>query len=121
MPYEGKISGRYFHINRIIRHRNSFLPRISGTIQPEIDGTIIEVKMQLHVAVIVFILIWCSACVFTILALLISMIGNKEFHLVACLPLGMLLFMYALTMGGFKSESSKSKKYLLELLEAEII
>jgi hypothetical protein len=43
------------------------------------------------------------------------------FNFLELIPVGLLLFVYALTMGGFKFESNKSKKDLQELFEAEII
>jgi len=36
-------------------------------------------------------------------------------------PLGMLLFAYLLTTIGFKSESSKSKKDLINILDGKIV
>lgn len=57
-PYEGYVHGRTFNIRRIIRYRNSFLPRITGMIEPVANGTKVHVKMQLHALVVVFVLVW---------------------------------------------------------------
>lgn len=57
-PYQGKVVGNSFNISRIISYRNSFLPRISGSIETTFSGSLIRVKMRPHVAVIVFMCIW---------------------------------------------------------------
>src|SRR4051812_42037105 len=53
--YQGDISDLTFDIRRIISYRNSFLPRISGVIQNDFNGTTITVKMRMHIFVIIFI------------------------------------------------------------------
>lgn len=47
-PYEGTITGATFSISPIIAYRNSFLPRISGTVEKSPEGTRIVVDMQIH-------------------------------------------------------------------------
>jgi hypothetical protein len=115
--YEGQINGSSFTINRIIGYRNSFLPRINGVIERDLDGLTIKVKMRLHIFVIVFLCIWCGGCI----AFLIQAFDNSAFNQATLIPFGMLIFIYALTMGGFKYESYKSKKDLQALFEADII
>ena len=44
--YEGEIVKNEFNLTRIIRHRNSFRPVITGIIKPDSTATIIEVKMR---------------------------------------------------------------------------
>lgn len=119
--YEGDILGNKFYINRIINYRNSFLPRITGTVRTEVYETTIKVKMRLSIFVVIFLCFWCIAtCSFCFLGLFFSYKSNT-FYNGSLVPLGMLLFAYCLTMGGFKFESYKSRKHLLNLFEAEII
>jgi len=120
MPYEGEIGNGYFEIKRIIGYRNSFLPQIKGTISRDTHGTTINVKMRLNMFVIVFLVIWFSGVGLGFVALLSSSLGEKEFDLTALIPLGMLLFAYLLSMGGFKFESHKSKKDLAEIFDGQI-
>ena len=119
-PYEGNVNGNSFSMTRIIGYRNSFLPRINGKIEKDFRKTEVNVKMRLHPFVLVFMFVWCGGVGFGFLAFLAASIGKGAFDPAILVPLGMLLFGYGLTTGGFKYESIKSKKYLAELFEAEI-
>lgn len=119
-PYEGNVYGNIFNINRIIRYRNAFLPRIKGTIEKGTGLTIVKVKMNLHPFVLVFMFIWCGGVVLPFSALLLLSIKNGIFDPAILILLLMLLLGCGLTIAGFKYESIKSKHYLAELFEAEI-
>ncbi len=119
-PYEGSIIGNSFNINRIIGYRNSFLPRIKGNVEKGFHSTKVNVKMRLHPFVLIFLFVWCGGVGIGLLALLSTAIENGKFEPFILTPLAMLLFAYGLTTGGFKYESIKSKKYLAQLLDAEI-
>jgi hypothetical protein len=120
-PYQGKVVGNSFNISRIISYRNSFLPRISGSIETTDNGSLIKVKMRLHIAVVVFLCIWCTGVGFGCIAFLSQFFDRTDFDPMALIPLGMLLLVYVLTLGAFKYESIQSKKYLQNLFEAVII
>ncbi|MEJ2104945.1 MAG: hypothetical protein P8X47_10265 [Ignavibacteriaceae bacterium] len=119
-PYEGSINGSSFNINRIIGYRNSFLPRINGIIEKDFNGAKINVKMRLHVLVVVFMFIWFGGVGIGCLVILSTLFNSESFDPMTLIPFGMLIFGYALVTGGFKYESIKSKKYLAQLFEAEI-
>jgi hypothetical protein len=114
--YEGFIDDHHFEINRIIRNRNSFLPQISGSIQENNHETQIEVKMKLHVLVLIFLVFWCLSTLFFLTTVLIAV---EKISLDVLIPVGMLLFAYALTMFGFKTESIQSKDNLKKIFEAK--
>ncbi|MCK4667838.1 hypothetical protein KAU33_13860 [Candidatus Dependentiae bacterium] len=119
-PYTGKIEGNTFKMFRNIRYSNSFLPRITGEIKKDIQGTRIEVKMQLHIFVLIFISLWMGGVIFACLATLLHLFTSSEFNIFLLVPFAMFVFGYGLTMVGFKSESIKSKKFLAKLFKAEI-
>ena len=119
--YEGQINAKSFNIKRIITYRNSFSPRISGVINKDFEGLKISVKMRMHIFVIIFMCFWCCMAVFGCVGVLIEVSNEPEFMLGDLMPFGMLLFGYALALGGFKYESNKSKKDLQRIFEAEII
>lgn len=116
--YEGFINNNSFEINRIINNRNSFLPQIRGVIQKTNYGTQIEVTMKLQVFVFLFLIMWCGFVLFFLISICIT---QEKISLLFLAPVGMLLFVYALTMFGFKIESKKSKEFLRKSLDAEII
>ncbi|MFZ4927644.1 hypothetical protein [Chryseobacterium sp. Mn2064] len=116
--YEGFVDGNRFEINRIIENRNSFLPQINGIVQNKNNKTEVEVTMRLQGPVLGFLVVFCG---FAICFFLVVMTTEKKPHITFFMPLFMLLFIYVLSMAGFKWESRKSKAYLKERFEAEII
>lgn len=118
--YKGSVDMKNFDISRVINYRNSFLPQIYGTIQKNNYGTEIQVTMSLNGFVFLFTIAWCLIASFTFVIILMKGIRDKGITLELFLPLIMLLFMYGLTMAGFKIESKKSKEYLKNIFEAEI-
>lgn len=116
--YEGQITPPSFAIKRIIRYQNSFLPRITGTLEFDHGGTRIHVKMRLPPVVAVFMGIWFVGVVLACIVVLSYGSGGSAFGLI---PFGMLFFGYALTMIAFKFESNNSKKELQRIFEAEIV
>jgi hypothetical protein len=119
--YEGQINGSSFTINRILINQNSFRPIINGVIERDVDGLTINVKMRLHISVIYFLYIWYGGLGLGCIAALIQAFGNSAFNPITLIPFGMLIFIYAMTMGGFKYESNKSKKDLQTIFEADMI
>jgi hypothetical protein len=116
--FEGNLRGNEFEIKRIINYRNSFLPIVNGRIDTVGNTTRLTVHMRLHTVVIVSMTIWMSfVALFFVLGLLKS--GNSDGRLI--IPLGMLSFGYALTMGGYLFESERTKKILTEIVKGRII
>ncbi|WP_330745640.1 hypothetical protein [Chryseobacterium sp. CP-77] len=119
--YEGSVDNNSFEISRVIQYRNSFLPQINGKIQNGNNGTQIQVTMSLNAFVFFFLIVWCSFALIFFIGVSIKAIREKEIAVELFLPLGMLLFVYALTMVGFKSESKQAKEYLRRSFDAEIV
>lgn len=120
-PYQGKVLGNSFNISRIISYRNSFLPRISGNVENTSGGSLIQVKMRLHVAVIIFMCIWGGIVGAVGIAFLSQAFGSTDFDPMMLIPLGMLVVFYVVIMLAFKYESKLSTADLQSLFEAEII
>ncbi len=111
--YEGQIDKLTFDIKRIINYRNSLLPKITGNIRAESDGTIIDVDMRPNRILTIFIGIWFG-CVGLLGFLFLP-------NPMALFPLVLLIFGVFMTIYFFKKETNKSKKDLQTLFEAEII
>lgn len=120
-PYQGRVVGNSFNISRIISYRNSFLPQISGSIETTFSGSLIRVKMRLHVAVIVFMCIWGGIVGSVGFLFLSQAFGSTDFDPMTLMPLGMLLVFYVVVMLAFKYESKQSIADLQSLFEAELI
>lgn len=116
--FEGHLRNNEFEIKRIISYKNSFLPVISGRLQTAGNSTRITIKMRPHLAVIAFMTIWFSGIgVFTA----IEFTNNDNLNGVVFIPIGMLLFGYALMMGSYLFESSRAKLILTEITKGQFI
>lgn len=119
LDYEGSTDVDTFKISKIIHYRNSFLPKIKGRISSNYNTTTIEVTMQLHKYVSVFMVIWLSIALFSLVTSLIS-ITLSELELFDMIPLGMVIFGVLFMYIPFNIECRKSKKDLQRMFEAEI-
>jgi hypothetical protein len=120
-PYKGQIVGSRFNISRIIQYGNSFLPRISGYIVPDYQGLSIKVQMRLRRSTLLFLSIWCGLIGFACIVMLMEYLRHPQFEPAMLIPFGMLLFAYLLALFSFKYESKRSKKDLMEILQANIV
>jgi len=125
-PYEGKIVNESFRINRIIYYRrNSFLPSIIGSIKSGINGTVVQMKMRPVWMVLIFMAIWLGIVGAVCLAILYLILTNfnKTFTQglspASIIPFAMFIFGYGILMIGYRIESSKSRDFFKDLLEAE--
>ena len=117
-PYSGEVNDASFKIQRVIDYRNSFLPRIIGTIQANQSGTEVNVRMGLHPGVLVFLFLWCSFATVLFVIFVMNSIGNAGFF--PFIPILFLLFGYAISTIGFQYESRKSIEELRKIFVAEI-
>lgn len=126
-PYEGKVEGCHFTINRIIHYRNSFIPVVEGDIQPEVIGCSVRITMHPHILVIAFMALWMGGVSYSFLASLrffVAMVMQADAQSSSLvgpflIPAAFLVFGYALTLIGFKVESNKSRSFFCTLFQAE--
>ena len=118
-PYEGKIIGQKFEINKVIRIRflEPALPLISGSVISEFDGlTIIKVKMQLYIPAILFLWIFCGGMGLAGIAGIFGLNNIDTF-----MWFSILFSFHIIMMLFFRSESIQSKKDLAKIFQAEIV
>ena len=124
-PYIGKIYNNTFEIKRVINYRNSFLPKINGEIQNDINGSKINIKMDPSEIVKVFMILWLGGvllgCIATAYNIIFNDGLNSEGRFFMLIPFFMLIFGVVMVSFGFKAESKKSIKDLEEILKAKII
>ncbi|UPT64290.1 MAG: hypothetical protein M0D54_07080 [Hyphomonadaceae bacterium JAD_PAG50586_4] len=104
--FEGDVTVDSFNVCRIIGYRNSFLPVVEGAVHSSGPGSRIEVRMRLFVFVYVFVAVWAIS------------LGGALFTDFWPFALGMLGFLYALTMGGFWCDASKQEQTLRKVFQA---
>lgn len=107
-PFVGKVEGSDFRCYRNIYYRNSFLPRVTGHVDPSPGGTTIDVRMSLHPSVAVAMLFWLGA---TGLGAVVALRQPVEGTPVL-VPIGMFVFGVVLTLSGFYPEAIKARRLL---------
>lgn len=102
--FEGVVGDGAFDIQRIISYRNSFLPRIRGTIRASAPGSTISVDMSLSPFVLSFVAIFIFGAV---VALFTPSTARGELGAIA-----ILVFLWLMTLGGFHFEAAKAERAL---------
>lgn len=115
--FEGTAFAGGFRFHRAIRHRNSFLPILNGRILPNEMGTLVEIRMMPHPAVLAFCIAWVGSAFFTMLLALIISLVSGEFQVWVLAPLGMLVFFYLLLFWGFGAETDRAEQFVYDLFE----
>ncbi len=124
-PYQGNVTGNQFEISRIITYRNSFLPLIRGRISTNMGQTEVAIWMRPVLFALIFMGFWLGIVGIICLAMAIEAFRQWEQLLahgvspVSLIPFGMFVFGYLLLLLAYKTESRKSKAFLMQLLEAE--
>ena len=116
-PFEGAVTPPTFEIRRVISYRNSFLPKIRGTITPDGAGSRISITMRLPLAVAIFMTVWLGGACFGAFASATVGVSDPVALLPALIPIGMLLFGSVLTLGAFSVEARKAESLLTFLLD----
>jgi len=115
-PFIGRVAGNEFKCQRNIGYRNSFLPRITGRVESCPGGSEIDVKMSLHRATAVFMLIWLGGVAFAA----IGIFSRGEVAGKAFFPVAMFVFGVVLTLVGFYPEAIKARRLLEQHLAPTI-
>lgn len=117
--FEGFYEDNIFEIQRIIRGRNSFIPKIKGKLSSHENGSKLMATFKMNQFVIIFMIIWLGFVgvgFFVALGLVISENLNP-FIIVG--PFVMMIFGFGLMNYGFNSEKKKAVKALEKILKAK--
>jgi hypothetical protein len=125
--FTGTAEGGHFYLRRDINYRNSFLPRLQGTIETDrqTGGSRIAVRMELQKPVRIFMGVWLL-CVggfgipLAIAALTHRLQPPQNDWMGVVMPSFMLVFGLVLPHFGFRPEAAKAQDFLTETLKAQI-
>jgi len=117
--FEGTVTETGFDVSRAITYRNSFLPRLKGTFVPDGPGCRISLTMGLHPGTLVFLVVWAGIAVLGGVAYAASAVTQGGPFSAVLIPLGMLLFGWAIVMGSFWFEARKSEALLCSITGAQ--
>lgn len=113
--FEGNIYQGQITISPIINYKNSFLPDISGRIKSLTFGSEIELKLKLKTPIVIFAALWFGIVGLVSLIMFMQILsGNFEPGFIV--PFIMLIFGYLVFTLGFKKESIKARKRIMEIV-----
>ena len=117
-PLVGRLDGTTFDVMRSVTGRNSFRPRVRGTIEAAGSGARLTGTMQLHEIVMLLMgaLTAMAGMVFLSMAAQNLRSGHLETPTLAAL--GAVVFFGAMTIGGFISETRPVLDELVRLVDA---
>jgi hypothetical protein len=118
--YKGEIDEYSFKINRISRYRNAFIPQIYGKFIDLNSHRIIKITITLKPFVAIFSIVWFGAVTFFSTLLLLET-SKDDFLNTLIFTVFFIFFPYFLIMETFRIEAQKSKIYLKNILNAELI
>jgi len=116
--FEGELTQDGFKVMRIISHRNSFLPVITGKFIAGQSGSTISIKMRLHAFTSAFLCVWFGGDILGIAIVLIGLASGRvmpTIHLI--IPFGMFVFGFVMVVSCFWPEAKKAKGILTEILQ----
>jgi len=118
LPFTGTIRGDSFDMVRTVRGRNSFRPWIRGTIEAAAPGTRLHGTMRLHEAVLAIMATFTVLPSLVFLRLAYEGVRSGHVDRAAPIALAVVLFMLAMTLGGFALESRLALRELAAVVEA---
>jgi hypothetical protein len=120
-PYQGRVEGSSFSMSRIILHRNSFLPLVTGAVEPRGAGALVRVRMRPYRVVLAFMTVWLGLAGWMVLKLTFDMLTRQALEPEPLIPLGLFVFGYLMLMVGFASEATNTTELLLRLLKGRLV
>jgi len=112
--FEGIVAADSFLVSRIIRYRNSFLPFITGRVEPAAEGTKILISMRPHLLVLVFMAVWMAGPIAIVVFVLFQ--RGPQGRSLGLLASGMAAFGYLLCSISFGLEARRALKMLHKIL-----
>ena len=117
-PYEGEIENNSFSINRIIKYRNPFLPKIKGKFTTQYGGgSKIIVKMRIMYLPFIFMVFWSFGPMLFFFTFPENSVNQKTLIPKILISSIWIIIGYFFTYLPFNYERKKSKKFLIDLFK----
>lgn len=117
-PFVGSMVGSTFDMMRATRGRNSFRPRIRGSVETAIRGSEIRGTMQLHEIVLVVMAVFLGLPTMVLFSLLAGSLRSGSLDPAAPYALGVVGFLLVMMLGGFVVESRRALRDLAAIVDA---
>lgn len=117
-PFVGNMVGNRFDVMRASRGRNSFRPRIRGSVETTISGSEIRGTMQLHEMVMVVMAVFFGLPTIVLISLLAGGLRSGSLDPAAPYAFGVVAFLLVMMLGGFMVESRRALRDLAAIVDA---
>jgi len=118
-PFTGQFDGRTFDVMRTSRGRNSFRARIRGTIEPVAGGSRAQGTMQLHEAVVLFMVVLFLIPMWLFVQMFINALRTQLWDVwMFAIPAVVLALMVLMRLA-FAHDSRRALKELEALLNSD--
>ncbi len=119
--FEGTFEWDSFEIQRAINHRNSFLPKIYGSLEETISGTQVHLRFQMVPIAMVFMALWLGFVGFFLIVSLIAFNAGEAEAITLVIPSVMFLIGIGLVYFSYTYERNRAFEELKRLLKAKEI
>lgn len=114
-PYQGTVQNNTFKATRIITYRNSFLPVVCGSIEPNTTGSTVHITFRPNLFVLVLMTMWLGCVTFFLTIGIVSqavelIVGTAFMWVVG----------YGMWLGGFVFEARKAEAFFTELFNQRV-
>ncbi|MBX9625886.1 MAG: hypothetical protein K2X82_18950 [Gemmataceae bacterium] len=117
-PFEGEVGPNEFRVTRVIRYRNSFRPDIEGRVVWTPDGSVIEGTAALQLWAAAFMSVWLACAGLAVVGCLWMFVRDGlagDWRPILFAPVGLFVFGWAMTTGGFTVEARRALALLREI------
>ena len=118
--FEGNITEDRFEIQRIVTGRKSFLPKIKGHIQSNLNGSKLVLDLRVRTLVFVFMIFWLGFVGFAFIIGILGVIYQEKNPIFLILPLIMIGFGIGLLHFGYNSQKGDSINDLKGIINGEL-
>jgi hypothetical protein len=112
-PFIGWVEGNRFKFRRVITHRNSFLPIVSGRVISVEGGAVVRATLRLAPAVAIVMTLWMTMGAYAAIQRLPRAWQNSDVTGII-VAVGLPIFGLVLTFSGFLPEKRKAVRLLSE-------
>ena len=118
--FKGKITNDAFKVIPVISGRNSFIPQISGTITPYLNGSQIYVRFKMHIIIIIFFIAMFTFVGYETMLSINKDIGLNQSTDADFIPPVVMLCIIVFGIVEFKSQCRRAKDKLIEITDGEM-
>ncbi len=117
--YEGRIRSHNFKMMRIVNGKNSFVPRMKGSLHESGSGTELRASIRFHFIIRFFLFIWILGMIGAGIGIMLQEFKQQAGFLYGLIPISIGIASYLLIVQGFSKAANAAARDLDSMLKAE--